>query len=73
MVAEHYGDCMSNRSSYVPSGLVVSCRLWGGKERGKKQLFLEAAQCTEGERKKMFFFPLEGGKNLEAENIQLLV
>lgn len=52
--------------------------LWAadfGEERkeGKKQLFLEAAQCTEGERKKMFFFPLEGGKNLEAENIQLLV
>lgn len=33
---------------------------WGGKEREEKQLFLEAAQCTEGERKKLF---LRGGGN----------
>lgn len=43
-------DCMSSSSD--PTGHVVSCRLEGGK-MGKKWLFLEAAQCTEGERKKI--------------------
>lgn len=44
-------DCTSSHSSSAPTGHVVSRRLEGGKER----LFLEAAQCTEGERKKIVF------------------
>lgn len=65
VVAAHCWDCMSSRSGYVPTGLVVSCRLWGGKESGEKQLFLEAAQYTEGERKKLFLL-LEGGWELRS-------
>lgn len=61
MVAAHCSDCMSSKSGYVPTGFVVSCRLWGGKERGGKQLFLEAAQCTEGAREKLFLLHKGGG------------
>lgn len=48
---------MSSRSGYVPTGLGEE------KKEREKQLFLEAAQCTEGERKKLFLL-LEGGWEL---------
>lgn len=43
-------------SGSAPTIHVVSCRLQGGKERGKKkELFLEAAKCSDGDRKKTVF------------------
>lgn len=42
-------------SGSAPTMHVVSCSLWGGKERGGKELFLEAAKCSDGDGKKTVF------------------